>query len=645
MLDPDWLCESDALRDQLCAATIRPATLDIEIKRRFFTVRYRVTLEPQPDGSLSVTIAWITSSGELVPLGDPVIISADKVARFRMSCPPDPTNLTLRTVWQSPAGVVVDREHRVVAGEPAPLDVDDVAGPDLTIDMDYAPATVSFAQQWTATVEPSGSLAVTARRDPSASDDRGFQVSITSIPTVVTLAIDAASRRTSGSVTSPVARLDVSLHAGTLQGQSALNVNASVQEVTGQFDMTFASSVALTTATAIGMIEVSAWTNGRTPVSIPSDRFGLVQHLDEMGMATALRLPGSQGFSATIDPLDVRGRGAASSNLFDVELRHPGKLATLHLSATPVGLVVASRLTTAGYDLEFQAGRAPESAVIAADGITSLARGGAYSATFTRTSGAVLHMALDPTTAGEPQRFAFFGALAAEVEVSARPPGASMASTIHASGFQDLRGCFAFDGKCRPTDRVPEQLPPYLFSDEHPVQSGVDGGLNRPYAAQLSVDLHDERAFAPVTLSASIDRGDGVPITINRLQFTRFTFDAGMHPTSPMFDPGPKPRYYLYIDSDAEPFSVVSFRMPELLERLALDGGPSVADRRLVWLPGPTCTLAENGACVPDSERPDLRRNGVGTCASSLTATVFRVNGVLLAAFDYATLQSAICGN
>lgn len=87
LIDPDWLCQSQAVREGLCEAAVSGGSQDIVISGRFFTLRYRVTFDPQDDGSLVVALAFVRADGSLVPIGNPVTIPADKVAKFLEHCP------------------------------------------------------------------------------------------------------------------------------------------------------------------------------------------------------------------------------------------------------------------------------------------------------------------------------------------------------------------------------------------------------------------------------------------------------------------------------------------------------------------------------------------------------------------------------
>jgi hypothetical protein len=83
-VDPDWLCQSQTIRDNLCPLLRNGGTTDIKFVFRFFTLTYRVTFSPTSEGGAAITIAFVTAQGTLVPLGEGVTVPAAKIAEF---CP------------------------------------------------------------------------------------------------------------------------------------------------------------------------------------------------------------------------------------------------------------------------------------------------------------------------------------------------------------------------------------------------------------------------------------------------------------------------------------------------------------------------------------------------------------------------------
>jgi hypothetical protein len=83
-VDPDWLCQSQTIKDNLCPLLQTGGTTDIRFVFRFFTITYRVTFAPTSDGGASITVAFVTAQGTLVPLGEGTTVPAAKIAGF---CP------------------------------------------------------------------------------------------------------------------------------------------------------------------------------------------------------------------------------------------------------------------------------------------------------------------------------------------------------------------------------------------------------------------------------------------------------------------------------------------------------------------------------------------------------------------------------
>jgi hypothetical protein len=79
-VDPDWLCQSQTIRDNLCPLLRKGGTTDITFAFRFFTIRYRVMFAPTADGGAVITVAFVTSAGKLIPLGEPLTVPAPKIA-------------------------------------------------------------------------------------------------------------------------------------------------------------------------------------------------------------------------------------------------------------------------------------------------------------------------------------------------------------------------------------------------------------------------------------------------------------------------------------------------------------------------------------------------------------------------------------
>jgi hypothetical protein len=81
-IDPDWLCQSQSVRDNLCPLLQRGGPTDIVFAFRFFTLTYRVTFAPTADGGAVITVAFVPVRGAPIPLGQPVTIPAVRVTNF-----------------------------------------------------------------------------------------------------------------------------------------------------------------------------------------------------------------------------------------------------------------------------------------------------------------------------------------------------------------------------------------------------------------------------------------------------------------------------------------------------------------------------------------------------------------------------------
>ena len=80
VVDPDWLCQSQTIRDNLCPMLRNGGTTDIRFTFRFFTLTYRVTFVHTDDGGAVITVAFVTSGGALIPVGEPFTVPAAKIA-------------------------------------------------------------------------------------------------------------------------------------------------------------------------------------------------------------------------------------------------------------------------------------------------------------------------------------------------------------------------------------------------------------------------------------------------------------------------------------------------------------------------------------------------------------------------------------
>jgi hypothetical protein len=79
-VDPDWLCQSQEIRDNLCTLLRPPGgTTDFRFAFRFFTLTYRVTFAPTANGGAVITVAFVTSGGAEIPVGQPFTVPAAKI--------------------------------------------------------------------------------------------------------------------------------------------------------------------------------------------------------------------------------------------------------------------------------------------------------------------------------------------------------------------------------------------------------------------------------------------------------------------------------------------------------------------------------------------------------------------------------------
>lgn len=121
------------------------------------------------------------------------------------------------------------------------------------------------------------------------------------------------------------------------------------------------------------------------------------------------------------------------------------------------------------------------------------------------------------------------------------------------------------------------------------LSGGTGGGLNRPYAAQTSLNLDDkgtQLAGRSTTLNASLPV-DGDQVRVENLRFRNLGFDLGQNGTFRYLG-NDVPRIYLFIDSRSQPFTINRIQYPGTIEsfRIGTDGSPATANNRIVWLKG-----------------------------------------------------------
>ena len=121
------------------------------------------------------------------------------------------------------------------------------------------------------------------------------------------------------------------------------------------------------------------------------------------------------------------------------------------------------------------------------------------------------------------------------------------------------------------------------------LSGGNGGGLNRPYAAQTSLNLDDkgtQLAGRSTTLNASLPV-DGNQVRVENLRFRNLGFDLGQSGTFSYLGQD-LPRIYLFIDSRSQPFTINRIQYPGTVEsfRIGTDGQPATANNRIVWLKG-----------------------------------------------------------
>jgi hypothetical protein len=121
------------------------------------------------------------------------------------------------------------------------------------------------------------------------------------------------------------------------------------------------------------------------------------------------------------------------------------------------------------------------------------------------------------------------------------------------------------------------------------LSGGTGGGLNRPYAAQTSIDLDDagtQLAGRATTLNASLPV-DGNVVNVEDLRFRNLGLDLGQSGTF-RYAGQDLPRIYLFADSRGQPFVINRIQYPGTIEsfRVGTDAQQATATNRIVWLRG-----------------------------------------------------------
>ncbi|MDO9409279.1 hypothetical protein [Patulibacter sp.] len=121
------------------------------------------------------------------------------------------------------------------------------------------------------------------------------------------------------------------------------------------------------------------------------------------------------------------------------------------------------------------------------------------------------------------------------------------------------------------------------------LSGGTAAGLNRPYAAQTSIDLDDagtQLAGQRTTLNASLPV-DGNVVNVENLRFRNLGLDLGQSGTF-KYAGQDIPRIYLFADSRGQPFTINRIQYPGTIEsfKIGTDASPATATNRIVWLRG-----------------------------------------------------------
>lgn len=121
------------------------------------------------------------------------------------------------------------------------------------------------------------------------------------------------------------------------------------------------------------------------------------------------------------------------------------------------------------------------------------------------------------------------------------------------------------------------------------LSGGTGGGLNRPYAAQTSLNLDDkgtQLAGRSTTLNAALPV-DGNQVRVENLRFRNLGLDLGQSGTFRYLGQD-LPRIYLFMDSRSQAFTINRIQYPGTIEsfRIGTDGSPATANNRIVWLKG-----------------------------------------------------------